>query len=116
MQILSKQNLLFLVIGMLLMFIYHVNSVKTNEDNTSKLINNFRDTYETQRGVAESYEVILTKLSYCSFNIEESSCSFDEMLKLAKISSESREDLINQLTELNKETETLISKLPHKTD
>lgn len=115
MPILDKKNLIFLALGAFLMFIYHWNWVKTNETNTSKLIKNFKETYETQRGITESYEAILQKLSYCSASPDDYSCSFDEVYNLAKDSTEIRNKLIDRLEILNKETEVIMVKFPQST-
>lgn len=96
------------ILGAFLMFVYHWNWVKTNEANTKELIKNFQDIYQTQRGITESYEAILQKLSYCSISPDDPTCSFDEVFNLAKDSTEIREDLIERLNDLNKQTEAIM--------
>lgn len=113
MPILDKKNLIFLALGAFLMYIYHWNWVQTNETNTNKLIRNFKETYETQRGITESYEAILQKLSYCSVSYDDPHCSFDEVFNLAKESTEIRNELIGRLEILNEETEVIMVKFTH---
>ncbi len=105
----SKKNLIFLALGASLVFLYHLQWVKSNEINTSKLIKNFREIYETQKGITESYESILQKLSYCSVSPDDPHCSFDEVFNLAKESTEIRNKLILRLNDLNNSTETMIT-------
>lgn len=98
------------IIGVGLMYLYHLSAVKENRDNTNLLISNFNETYETQRGITESYETILHKLSFCSVSSDDPSCSFDEMFNLAKDSTDVREDLVNHLNDLNQETQVIMAK------
>jgi hypothetical protein len=96
------------IIGAVAMYLYTLSSTKETEKNTELLISNFHETYETQKGITESYEAILHKLSYCSVESNDASCSFDEVFTLAKDSTEIRNDLIEKLSKLDTETEAII--------